>query len=116
MSKFWGKVKAFVARLDTKDARRSVADDLKKASSTLFGLLLVSVPGSFAVFLHAVAAALGVTAESLKVSTATLVLLLLGSVGLRVAAFVLECDVKDAEKKDVPKKDVEEKKTGKPRK
>ena len=109
MSKFWIKVAAFVAKLDTKDARRSVADDLKKASSTLFALLLVSVPGSLGAFLHAFAALMGVSADSLKVSTATLALLLLGALGLRIAAFVLEIDFKEEVKS-------EEKKTRKPRK
>lgn len=109
MSTFWKKVATFVARLDTKDARRSVADDLKKASSTLFGLFLVSVPGSLGALLHAFATVLGVSAESLKVSTATLALLLLGALGLRVAAFILEIDFKDESKP-------EEKKTRKPRK
>lgn len=99
MSKFWRKVKAFVARLDTKDARRGVADDLKKASYALFALFLVSWPGSFQAFLQALAATFGVTTAALKVSTATLVLLLFGAFSLRVVAFILECDLRDAPEK-----------------
>lgn len=107
MSKFWRRVKVFVARLDTKDARKGVADDLKRASYALFGIFCISVPGSYAAILQALAATLGVTTAALKVSTATLVLLLFGAFGLRVVAFVLECDLKDAPEK---------KKQGKPRK
>lgn len=99
MGKFKLKVVRFVKRLDTKEARKSVAGDLKKASFTLFGLFLVSVPGTYAALLHAVAVSLGVSSDSLKVSTATLAVLLLGSFGLRFAAFVLECDLKPEEKK-----------------
>lgn len=95
MSKFWMKAKAFFVRLDTKDARKSVASDLKKASFALFGLALVSVPGSFSAALVAIAAVLGVPPASLKVSTATLVFLLFGAVSLRVVAFLLECDMKN---------------------
>lgn len=100
MGKNWSKVVKFVKRLDHKDARRSVAADLKKASFTLFGLFLVSAPGAYATILQAVAVALGVSSQSLKVSTATLVLLLMGSFGLRFAAFVLECDFKNDDEED----------------
>lgn len=99
MSKFWLKVVRFVKRLDTKVARKSVADDLKKASFTLFGLFLASVPGAYATLLQAAATFLGVPSHSLKVSTATLWFLLLGAFSLRIAAFVLECDIKDDTKK-----------------
>lgn len=104
MSKFWIKVVRFVARLDTKAARKSVADDLKKASFTLFGLFLVSAPGAYAGILHAAAAMLGVPPQTLKVSTATLAFLLFGAFSLRFVAFVLECDIKDEPKADKPKK------------
>jgi len=100
MGKIWLKVVRFVARLDTKEARKSVAADLKKASFTLFGLFLVSAPGAHAALLQAAAALLGVPPQSLKVSTATLAFLLFGAFGLRVTAFLLECDVKE----NVPKK------------
>lgn len=104
MSKFWIKVVRFVARLDTKAARKSVADDLKKASFTLFGLFLVSAPGAYAGLLHAAAALLGVPPQTLKVSTATLAFLLFGAFSLRFVAFVLECDIKDEPKTNGPKK------------
>jgi hypothetical protein len=104
MSKFWYKVVRFVKRLDTKDARMSVAEDLKKASFTLFGLFMLSVPGTYAAILQAAAALLGVPPQSLKVSTATLAFLVLGSFILRAVAFVLECDIRA---------DTKKKKTGK---
>jgi hypothetical protein len=103
MGKYWNKVKRFVARLDTKAARKSVADDLKKASFTLFGLFLVSAPGAHAAVLQAAAALLGVPAQSLKVSTVTLSFLLFGAFGLRLVSFILECDVKDEPKKQTGK-------------
>lgn len=99
MGKFKFRVIKFIKRLDTSDARKSVAEDLKKASSKIFGLFLVSVPGQFSTLLHAVAVAFGVDAESLKVSTATLAVMLLGAFGMRLAAFMLEIDVKDEPKK-----------------
>jgi len=98
MVHFWKKVAHFVERLDTKEARKSVAADLKKASFTLFGLFLVSIPGNYAVIFQAVANALGVSSHLLKVSTGTLVFLLIGAFLLRVLAFILEIEIKDAAK------------------
>jgi hypothetical protein len=103
MSKFWLKVVRFVMHLDTKVARKNVADDLKKASFTLFGLFLVSAPGAYAAVLQAAAALLGVPPQSLKVSTATLVFLLFGAFSLRAVAFLLECDIKADTKKKTGK-------------
>lgn len=103
MGKFWLKVVRFVARLDTKAARKSVADDLKKASFTLFGLFLVSAPGAYASVLQAAASLLSVPPQSLKVSTATLAFLLFGAFGLRLVSFILECDIKDEPTKKTSK-------------
>lgn len=100
MRKLFKKVMVWFSRLETKDARRSVAADLKKASAAMFGLLLVSVPGTYASVFKALAELVDVKVASMQVSTWTLVALGFGTVVLRVLAFLLECDTKTIEKPD----------------
>ncbi len=98
MRKLYKKLEGWFSKLETKEARRSVAGDLKKASAAMFGLLLVSMPGAYASVFKALAAMLEVKATGIGVSTWTLVALAAGSFVLRILAFLLECDFKAAEK------------------
>jgi hypothetical protein len=98
--KVWKKIVAWFNRLETKDARRSVAADIKKASQALFGLLLVSLPGAYAAVFQALAVLVDVKVEALEVSNWTLVALGAGASVLRVLAFLLECDLKQPDKPD----------------
>lgn len=100
MRKLFSKVMTWISRLETQTARRSVAADLKKASAAMFGLLLVSVPGAYASVFKALAELVDVKVAGLQVSTWTLVALGTGVVVLRVLAFLLECDLKPADKPD----------------
>jgi len=90
----WKKVVAWFNRLETKDARRSVAADFKRASQALFGLLLVSLPGAYAAVFQALAVLADVKVAALEVSNWTLVTLGSSATVLRVLAFLLECDLK----------------------
>jgi hypothetical protein len=104
MRKLFKWVMDRASALDTKDARRSVASDLKKASAAMFGLLMLSVPGAYASVFKAIAELLEVKGAAVTVSTWTLVALGFGAFTLRVFAFLLECDMKPAEKSEKPVK------------
>ena len=92
MGNFWNDVGKFISQLDTKEARKSVASDLKKASAALFGLLLVNLPGKQASVLAALAKGLGFESAPFLVSVGVLWLVGGGAVLLRVLAFLLECE------------------------
>ncbi|MNR71492.1 hypothetical protein D3C71_21200 [compost metagenome] len=102
MRKFWTKVKAVLSGLDTLDARKSVASDLRKASAALFALFLASLPGAYHRFAVALATMLGVKETDLVVSTGTAVGLFALAFVFRVVAFLLECTYKDPSKPAPP--------------
>ncbi|MBC8737057.1 hypothetical protein F6X40_09570 [Paraburkholderia sp. UCT31] len=99
----WKKLIEWFSTLDTSDARKGVADDLRKMSKVLFGLLVVNAPGMPDTLLGWAAKYFELPTEPLHVSVFTLVLLGVASFLLRALAFLFECSIKHEEKKALPK-------------
>lgn len=103
MRKFWNKLLEKLSRVKTLEARKSVAEDLVAASKALFGIFLVSLPGTHHAFAVALAKVMGVEDANLVVSTGTAVGLFIAAFLFRVLAFVLECEYSPESEKQAPK-------------
>lgn len=100
MRKLWKKIRSWFTRLDTKDARRGLADDFNKAFWAVMTFVGLSLPGAYSDVVLGIANALGAELSALPftvswVTTASLVVL---AVTLRIAQFFLECDIEKTSK------------------
>lgn len=100
MRKFLTKVTSFLKRLDTFEARKNVAADLRKAATSFFLLFLASLPGTVGSWVTALATLLKLEPEALAVSPDMSGWLLAAAAASRVLAFCLELKLKDAPKDD----------------
>jgi hypothetical protein len=98
MRKVFQRMLKWLAKVDTKDARKSVAADLSRAAGILFALFLASVTGAYSAVFLAIAKTMGVElSASLTLSTNVTVSIVVAAAILRVIAFVLECEIKEEE-------------------
>jgi hypothetical protein len=95
----WKKLLGWLERLDTADARKSVADDLKHVSKMLFGLFLINCPGFPATLVKFLAERFEVPLDAVHVSGWLLALLGVAAALVRSLAFLLECSAPETEKK-----------------
>jgi len=101
---FWNRIVGWLSTLDTLEARKGVADDLRKMAKVLFGLLLINIPGLPTSIAELVAKRFDVASGMLHISTGSLVALGVGAFLLRSAAFLLECSIPEEARHKLKKK------------
>jgi hypothetical protein len=95
----WKNILGWLERLDTADARKSVADDLRHVSKMLFGLFLINCPGFPSKVVEFLAERFEVPLDAVHVSGWLLVLLGVAAALVRAVAFLLECSAPEKDKK-----------------
>ena len=95
----WKKILGWLERLDTADARKSVAEDLRHTAKVLFGLFLINCPGFPAKLVQFLAERFEVPLDSVHVSGWLLACLGVAAVLVRALAFLLECSAPEENKK-----------------
>lgn len=100
----WKKVLGWLERLDTSEARKSVAEDLKHVAKMLFGLFLINCPGFPSKVVEFLANRFEVPLDAVHVSGWLLACLGFAAFLIRAMAFLLECSLPEEDKKAKNKK------------